>query len=40
MYKFIELKSSEYGYRVSLENFGQYGKIRVVPLYALSNIKV
>jgi predicted AAA+ superfamily ATPase len=40
LYRFIELKGSEYGYRVSLENFGQYGKICVVPLYALSNIKV
>ncbi|MDR0812348.1 MAG: ATP-binding protein [Paludibacter sp.] len=40
MYKFIELKDCEYGYRVSLENFSVYDKVRVVPLYALSNIKI
>ncbi|MDR0575010.1 MAG: ATP-binding protein [Tannerella sp.] len=39
MYKFIELKGSEYGYRTSLENFCTYNKVRVVPLYALSNIR-
>lgn len=38
MYRFIELKGSEYGYRVSLENFSEYEKVQVVPLYALSNI--
>ena len=39
MHKFIELKGCEYGYRTSLENFCAYGKVRVVPLYALSNIQ-
>jgi predicted AAA+ superfamily ATPase len=39
MYKFIELRESEYGYRVSLENFSKYNKVLVVPLYALSNIR-
>jgi predicted AAA+ superfamily ATPase len=38
MYKFIELKNSEYGYRTSLENFSEYDKIKVVPLYAVSQI--
>jgi predicted AAA+ superfamily ATPase len=39
MYKFIELKNCEYGYRVSLENFAEYDKVRIIPLYALSNLK-
>jgi predicted AAA+ superfamily ATPase len=38
MYKFIELKDCEYGVRVSLEPFTEYGKVKVVPLYALSNL--
>lgn len=38
MYKFIEIKNSEFGYRVSLENFSMYEKIKVVPLYAISNL--
>ena len=38
MYKFIELKGCEYGFRTSLEPFAAYEKIKVVPLYALSNI--
>lgn len=37
MYKFIELKGCEYGIRTSLEPFSSYDKIKVVPLYALSN---
>lgn len=37
MYKFLELKRSEYGIRTSLEPFSSYEKIKVVPLYALSN---
>lgn len=37
MYKFLELKGSDYGIRTSLEPFSSYGKIKVVPLYALSN---
>lgn len=37
MYKFLELKGSEYGIRTSLESFSSYEKIKVVPLYALSN---
>lgn len=37
MYKFIELKASDYGIRTSLEPFSSYEKVKVVPLYALSN---
>lgn len=37
MYKFIELKGCDYGIRTSLEPFSTYGKVKVVPLYALSN---
>ncbi len=37
MYKFIELKGCEYGIRTSLEPFASYGKVKVIPLYALSN---
>lgn len=37
MYKFIELKKSDYGIRTSLEPFSFYNYIKVVPLYALSN---
>ncbi|MDR1584648.1 MAG: hypothetical protein LBS07_00535 [Prevotellaceae bacterium] len=38
MYKFLELKHSEYGYRTSLEPFGEYDRVKVIPLYALSNL--
>lgn len=37
MYKFIELKGCEYGIRTSLEPFSSYEKVKVIPLYALSN---
>ena len=37
MYKFIELKKCDYGIRTSLEPFSFYEKIKVIPLYALSN---
>lgn len=37
MYKFIELKNSEYGIRTSIEPFACYDKVKVVPLYAISN---
>jgi predicted AAA+ superfamily ATPase len=40
MYKFIELKGCEYGFRTSLENFSAYEKVQVAPLYALSNVKM
>jgi len=35
---FIEEKKSPEGIRISLENFSQYGKIKIVPLYAVSNL--
>ena len=35
---FIEEKKSPEGIRISLENFSQYGKIIVIPLYAISNL--
>ncbi len=40
MYKFMELKGCDYGIRTSLEPFSSYDKVRVVPLYALSNLKL
>ena len=35
---FMKEKKSSKGIRISLENFSQYGKITVVPLYAVSNL--
>jgi len=35
---FISEKRSPGGIRVSMENFAKYGKITVVPLYAISNL--
>lgn len=35
---FIDEKKSPEGIRISLENFSQYGKIKVIPLYAVSNL--
>lgn len=35
---FIDEKKSSKGIRISLENFSQYGKILVIPLYAVSNL--
>jgi predicted AAA+ superfamily ATPase len=35
---FIDEKKSSKGIRISLENFSQYGKIIVIPLYAVSNL--
>jgi uncharacterized protein len=40
MYKFIELKDCDFGYRLSLEPFSNYPKITVIPLYALSNLNL
>ena len=39
MHLFLTEKQAEYGIRTSLENFSEYGKIRVYPLYATGNIK-
>lgn len=38
MYKFMEQKGSERGYRVSLEQFAEFEKVSIIPLYALSNL--
>ena len=38
MWMFMEEKKSNYGIRVSLENFGKYQNINVYPLYAIGNI--
>jgi len=35
---FIEEKKSSRGIRISLENFSQYGKITIIPLYAVLNL--
>ncbi len=40
MYKFIELKNCDFGYRLSLEPFSSYPKVTVIPLYALSNLNL
>jgi len=37
MYLFIKEKNAEYGIRTSLENFSEYEKIKVYPLYAIEN---
>jgi hypothetical protein len=34
----MEEKHTEIGVRFSLENFSQYDKVRVYPLYAVSNM--
>ena len=36
--RFISLKKSAYGIRVSMENFAKYHNIRVFPVYAVDNI--
>lgn len=38
MFLFMEEKHSEVGVRLSLEKFSQYYKVRVYPLYAVSNV--
>ena len=38
MYLFMDEKKSRYGVRLSLENFIEYEKVKVLPLYAVSNI--
>jgi predicted AAA+ superfamily ATPase len=39
LHLFMNEKKSEYGIRTSLENFVQYDKIKVYPLYAIGNLK-
>ena len=38
LHLFMNEKNSEYGIRTSLENFAEYGKIKVYPLYAIGNV--
>ena len=38
MNRFLEERKSGFGIRLSLENFSAYDRIRVVPLYAISNL--
>jgi predicted AAA+ superfamily ATPase len=38
LHLFMNEKQSEYGVRISLENFAQYDKIKVYPLYAVENL--
>jgi predicted AAA+ superfamily ATPase len=38
LFLFLEEKKLEYGVRTSLENFAQYDKIKVYPIYAISNL--
>jgi len=40
MYRFLEEKKAPWGIRLSLENFSAYDRIRVIPLYAVSNIMI
>lgn len=37
MYQFLSDKNRQYGVRISAENFGVYDKIKVFPIYAVSN---
>ncbi|MDR0306485.1 MAG: AAA family ATPase [Chitinispirillales bacterium] len=39
MHLYLDEKKSEYGIRTSLENFTKYDNIRVLPLYAIGNVK-
>jgi uncharacterized protein len=38
MHRFLDEKKAPWGIRFSLENFSGYGKVRVIPLYAVSNL--
>jgi predicted AAA+ superfamily ATPase len=38
LHLFIKEKHSDYGIRTSLENFAQYDKIKVYPIYAIGNL--
>ena len=39
LHLFMNEKQSQYGVRTSLENFSQYDKIKVFPLYAIGNLR-
>ncbi len=38
LYLFLAEKKAKYGLRLSLENFSEYDQVKVLPLYAVSNI--
>lgn len=38
MHLFLSERNSPKGIRLSLENFATYGKVQVIPLYAISNL--
>jgi predicted AAA+ superfamily ATPase len=38
MYLFLEEKKSDFGIRISLENFSEIDKIKIVPLYGVRNL--
>jgi uncharacterized protein len=38
LHRFLAEKNAPWGLRLSLENFSAYDQIRVLPLYAVSNI--
>jgi predicted AAA+ superfamily ATPase len=38
LHLFLKEKNIAYGIRTSLENFAQYGAIKVIPLYAISHV--
>jgi predicted AAA+ superfamily ATPase len=40
LHRFMTEKNSERGIRVSTENYGQLGKIHVIPLYAIRKIRL
>jgi predicted AAA+ superfamily ATPase len=37
LHLFMEEKKSKYGIRFSLENYAEYEKIKIIPLYAVSD---
>jgi predicted AAA+ superfamily ATPase len=39
LHLFLKEKELPHGYRTSLENYAEYGKIRTIPLYAIQNLK-
>jgi predicted AAA+ superfamily ATPase len=39
IWEFMKEKQSKYGIRSSLENFSEYDKIKVYPLYAIGNVR-
>jgi hypothetical protein len=38
MFLFMDEKKSDWGLRLSLENFTEFDRVKVMPLYAVSNL--